>query len=176
VPGHQRPPVGGLTYAEPGATSGWPLPRGYRHMQRSRVIGRGGDGFARAAELLMTWQMHRRAGLAVAASAPRADVGTDVTLTWKAGLLHVSAPCRVVRVTDEPDAAGFAYGTLPGHPEQGEEAFTVRLARNCDVTLDIVAFSRPARWYSRLAIPAARLVQRRITDRYLSALLSAEDN
>ena len=31
------------------------------------------------------------------------------------GLLR--APCRVVYVIDEPDVRGFAYGTLPGHPE-----------------------------------------------------------
>jgi hypothetical protein len=49
------------------------------------------------------------------------------------------------------------------------------LARDGDVTLDIVGFSRPARWYSRLAAPAAQLVQRRITDRYLSALIDVED-
>ena len=29
----------------------------------------------------------------------------------------VRAPCRVVYVVDEPDRRGFAYGTLPGHPE-----------------------------------------------------------
>ena len=35
-------------------------------------------------------------------------------------------PCRVVYVVDEPDRRGFAYGTLPGHPESGEELFLVR--------------------------------------------------
>jgi uncharacterized protein (UPF0548 family) len=30
-------------------------------------------------------------------------------------------PCRVVYVVDEPRRAGFAYGTLPGHPEIGGE-------------------------------------------------------
>ena len=34
-------------------------------------------------------------------------------------------PARVVYVIDEPLRKGFAYGTLPGHPETGEEAFIV---------------------------------------------------
>ena len=38
----------------------------------------------------------------------------------------VRAPCRVVYVVDEPDRRGFAYGTLPGHAESGEERFVVR--------------------------------------------------
>ncbi len=172
----RRRPADGLTYPEVGATSGWPLPVGYRHLRRSRVIGQGGDSFTRAAELLMTWQMHRRAGLAVTTTAPLATVGPDVTLAWTAGPVRVTAPCRVIRVTKEPAAAGFTYGTLPGHPEQGEEAFTVRLGPNGDVGLEIVAFSRPALWYSRLAVPVTRLVQHRITDRYLSALSALDEH
>ena len=37
----------------------------------------------------------------------------------------IVAPCRVVYVTTEPGQFGFAYGTLQGHPEHGEEAFHV---------------------------------------------------
>jgi uncharacterized protein (UPF0548 family) len=35
------------------------------------------------------------------------------------------APCRVIYTITEPRRKGFAYGTLPGHPESGEEAFTI---------------------------------------------------
>ena len=35
-------------------------------------------------------------------------------------------PCRIVWVVDEPDAFGFGYGTLRGHPDEGEESFVVR--------------------------------------------------
>jgi uncharacterized protein (UPF0548 family) len=31
----------------------------------------------------------------------------------------------VIYVVDQADQFGFAYGTLPGHPEMGEVAFTV---------------------------------------------------
>lgn len=38
------------------------------------------------------------------------------------------------------------------------------------VTIEIIAFSRPGRWFSRLGGPISRAVQSRVTDRYLFAL------
>jgi uncharacterized protein (UPF0548 family) len=38
------------------------------------------------------------------------------------------------------------------------------------VYADVVAFSRHATWWSRLAAPVTSLMQRLITDRYLRAL------
>ncbi len=34
---------------------------------------------------------------------------------------RAASPCRVVYEVERPDARGFAYGTLPGHPATGEE-------------------------------------------------------
>jgi uncharacterized protein (UPF0548 family) len=48
-------------------------------------------------------------------------------------------------VIDEENRRGFAYGTPPGHPEQGEEAFVVALREDGQVTFTVTAFSRPAR-------------------------------
>lgn len=42
-----------------------------------------------------------------------------------AGPLRLRAPCRVVYTVTESRRRGFAYGTLPGHPECGEEAFVI---------------------------------------------------
>jgi uncharacterized protein (UPF0548 family) len=162
--------VGGPTYAEVGATLG-ELPDGYHHLRRSAVLGRGEAVFARASEALLTWQAHRRAGLRVEADAPRAVLAATVRLGLGLGPLRLWAACRVVRVVDEPAARGFAYGALPGHPEQGEEAFVVRLAPDGEVRLDVVAFSRPARWWSRLGGLVTRWVQERVTRRYLAALV-----
>ena len=158
-----------LTYSEVGRTSGV-LPAGYRHIRRSAVIGRGPDDFHRACVALLTWDMHRRAGLNIVTSHERAELGADVRIGLRLGPFRFTAPCRVVAVIDKADAQGFAYGTLPGHPECGEEAFIVRLSEDGVVRLDVTAFSRPARWFSRVAAPAARIVQARITTRYLSAL------
>jgi uncharacterized protein (UPF0548 family) len=126
--------------------------------------------FAAAATLLMTWEMHRRSGLTVESSSPRAAVGEVVRLGVRLGPATVLAPGRVVSVIDEARRQGFAYGTLPGHPEQGEESFVLSLLDDETVELAVVAFSRPAVWWSRAGAPVSRWVQRRITARYLAAL------
>lgn len=163
--------VTGLTYPEVGATAG-ELPPGYHHVRRSALLGQGAEVFTRAATALMTWEMHRTAGLGVEAGTRPVELGGDIRLGWSVGPLHVVIPCRVVRVVDEVDTRGFAYGTLPGHPERGEESFMVHLDHAGAVTLEILAFSRPGRWWSRLGAPVARVVQQRVTDRYLDALVS----
>jgi uncharacterized protein (UPF0548 family) len=47
-----------------------------------------------------------------------------VVVTFHLGPVHVKAPCRLVYVTDEVNRFGFAYGTLPGHPEQAKRRST----------------------------------------------------
>jgi uncharacterized protein (UPF0548 family) len=76
----------------------------------------------------------------------------------------------VVYVVDEPERFGFAYGTLPGHPEDGEEAFLVEREGTSSVRFIIRVFSRPADPLVKLVAPAARIVQTRMTTKYLRAL------
>jgi uncharacterized protein (UPF0548 family) len=155
-----------LTYAEVGATAG-PLPAGYHHVQESAVIGHGRRQFEDAAEAGVRWGMLRGAGLRVEATTDVAAVGSEVIVH----LGPVRAPCRVVYVVDEPDRRGFAYGTLPGHAESGEELFVVRYEPATDeVYAEVRAFSRHATWWSRLASPFTSLAQRVITKRYLTAI------
>jgi uncharacterized protein (UPF0548 family) len=155
-----------LTYAEVGATAG-PLPTGYHHLQKSAVIGRGRRRFDEAAVEGMRWGMLRGAGLRVDATTEVAAVGSEVIVH----LGPVRAPCRVVYVVDEPNCRGFAYGTLPGHAESGEERFAVRYDPATDeVYAEVVAFSRHGTWWSRLGSPVTSVIQRVITDRYLRAL------
>ena len=82
-------------------------------------------------------------------------------------------PVRVVRVVDEPGRRGFAYGTLPGHPERGEESFVVQLADDGTVFFHLRAFSRPARWFTRLGDPVSRRAQTMIAERYLRSVWQA---
>ena len=77
---------------------------------------------------------------------------------------------RVVYVVDEPRRRGFAYGTLPGHPETGEEAFVVELQEGDEVTFTITAFSRPASRLARAAGPVGRRIQGWATNRYLRSV------
>ena len=158
-----------LTYAEAGATAGV-LPPGYHHLRRTVGIGSGAQVFTAAAGALAGWQVHARAGLHVSASAVTAELGGVVVLGLRLGAIRIGAPCRVVYVIDEPDRHGFAYGTLPGHPERGEEAFLVRRHHDGTVTFTITAFSRPASALAKAAGPVGRGIQRRITSRYLRAI------
>ena len=76
-----------------------------------------------------------------------------------------------VRVRATTNVRGFAYGTLPGHAETGEERFAVRYDPGSgSVYSEVVAFSRHATWWSRLGSPAASFVQRVVTKRYLHAV------
>jgi uncharacterized protein (UPF0548 family) len=155
-----------LTYAEVGATAG-PPPDGYGHLHASAVIGHGRQRYEDAAEAVMRWGMLRGAGVRVEATTDVAAVGSEVLV----GLGPVRAPCRVVYVVDEADRRGFAYGTLPGHPEAGEELFAVRYDPASDaVYAEVTAFSRHATWWSRLAGPITSLAQHVISKRYLRAL------
>jgi uncharacterized protein (UPF0548 family) len=89
-------------------------------------------------------------------------------LGW--GPASVRIPVRVVYLIDEPTRRGFAYGTLPGHPESGEEAFVVELREDESVWLTIRAFSRPAHPVLWVVYPVLRLFQAIFTSRYEHAL------
>lgn len=159
-----------FTYEQVGATRDEPLPSGYSHVSRDVVIGHGPTCFHDATEALLGWQMHRGAGLRVAAGTARAAAGTLVVLRAGWGPMSITIPCRVVYSTDTKNCRGFAYGTLPGHPEQGEEAFTVRLTQDDEVRMRIRAFSRPATALARAGGPFTRLVQEHVTNRYVRSL------
>ena len=155
-----------LTYTEVGATAG-PPPDGYGHLHAAAVIGHGRERFEEVAAKVMRWGMLRGAGVRVEATTEVAAVGSEVLV----GLGPLRAPCRVVCVVDEADRRGFAYGTLPGHPETGEELFAVRYDPASDaVYAEVTAFSRHETWWSRLAGPITSLAQRVISKRYLRAL------
>jgi uncharacterized protein (UPF0548 family) len=77
-------------------------------------------------------------------------------------LLWMLFPARVVYRVDEPRRYGFAYGTLPDHPERGEERFLVEWSKADDsVWYDLLAVSRPGHWLARSGYFYARYEQAR---------------
>ena len=173
-----------FTYPEVGATRDpSALPLGYNHLHFHSVIGTGRRAFMAAGAAVVEWQMHESMHVRPRADAPRAAPGVDLTLTLSLGLslgltrgrttgrtrgrtpgpavrrLSVVAPCRVVWAITDDHAIGFAYGTLGGHPERGEEAFLVELADDDSVRFTLTAFSRPAAWYTRAAGPLVPVLQ-----------------
>jgi uncharacterized protein (UPF0548 family) len=107
--------------------------------------------------------------LRVRPGAPRAAPGVRLTLA----LGPVRAPCEVVWTVREEHRAGFGYGTLPGHPESGEEAFVVERRPDGSVFFTVQAISRPAAWYARAAGPLGHRLQAAVARRYAAALRSA---
>jgi uncharacterized protein (UPF0548 family) len=69
---------------------------------------------------------------------------------------------------------GFAYGTLPGHAESGEERFLVEWDRTDDaVRYDVLAFSRSRHPLARLSYPLTCRTQRRFARDSAVAMLRA---
>lgn len=148
-----------LTYAERGATLGGPLPADYAHLHLTVPVGHGPAAYVTAGEAVTTWRMHRAAGARVRTRAPRAEPGVRLEVSTGAGPLRLRAPVEVIWARYEDRRTGFAYGTLDGHPECGEESFVVDLHDDGSVWFTVTAFSRPARWYTRLSGPVVPVVQ-----------------
>jgi uncharacterized protein (UPF0548 family) len=162
-----------VTYGPVGVTLGEARLPGYRTDRYEAELGRGAVVFARAVAGLRAWAAHRGAGVRVEPPDAPLEEGTTVVVVTRLGPASVLAACRVVAVVDEPDRFGFAYGTLPLHPESGEEAFLVERGPDDAVRFRVVAVSRPAHPLARLGAPVTRLVQRRVTSRYLEGLRRA---
>ncbi|WP_372462189.1 DUF1990 family protein [Nocardia rosealba] len=169
VPAESTP----FTYPDVGATRATTLPAGYHRFRLRRPIGRGRELFDRAGTHILAFGMQKGVGIFQRADSENAREGTELTVRLGAGPLGINAPCRVVYVLDEPNRRGFAYGTLPGHPERGEELFAVEYDPADDTVYGLVtAFSTPAAWYTRLGGPVARLLQHWFAHRYLRTLPS----
>ncbi|WP_458687739.1 DUF1990 family protein [Nocardia tengchongensis] len=159
-----------FTYPDVGATAG-EFPAGYDHFRLRLRIGFGRALFDRAAEQILAYRMQRGTGIFQHATTPTAQPGTELTVRLALGPIGVNAPCRVVYVLDDPNRRGFAYGTLPGHPESGEELFAVEYDPADDSVHGVVAaFSNPGTWYTRLGAPIVRLIQRWFARRYIETL------
>ena len=162
-----------FTYAEVGATREAVLPAGYDSVERSVVVGSGAAVFERAAAAVFDWRAQRGLGLRVRATGPANEPGTVVVLTAGLPRPGYDIPCRVVWAQTTGEERAFAYGTLPGHPESGEEAFLVRRDPSGDVVFTLRVFARLASPLARLGGPGSRVVQRLATQRYLTAIRRA---
>lgn len=150
----------GLSYPDRGATACRPLPAGYHHLHHRTRIGHGRAAFEAAGVAVTTFHAHRTSGMRVRADAVAVRPGSRAVVGIGLGPLRISAPCEVVWTAYEPTRVGFAYGTLTGHPESGEESFVVDMDADGTVWFTVTAFSRPASWYTRLAGPVVPFLQR----------------
>lgn len=156
------------TYAHVGSTVG--PDSGDREAHEIRgAVGSGGARFTAAVEALRKWAPQRSVGATISPPGVQPTAGATVVLGLGVGPFRLLVPNRVVRTIDEPRRWGYAYGTLPGHPETGEELFIVEHHADETVTLTIRVDARPADALARLG-PAVRAVQNLALRRYVTAV------
>lgn len=136
--------------------------KGWQITDRELVLGSGEECFQIAVQQLFSWKAHQYAGITV----------TQTNTTVELKFWGIRSYCRILKSHQGSRRAVLIYGTLQKHVERGEEAFEIRMDDNGQVTAHIMAFSKPAKWWAKLANPVVRWVQLRITDKYLEGLKS----
>jgi uncharacterized protein (UPF0548 family) len=160
-----------LTYEPVGVSLTQDVPAGFRRHRWATVL-TGPQAFEQAAAAIRDWEVQRGSGLELEADGPLA-VGTHVVIAAPLPIGWVDVVCRVVHLIDEVDRYGFAYGTLPIHPEQGEEAFVVARDAHGRTTFTVDAVSRSAYRLGRLIPFVNDRLQDRANRRYLDAIRHA---
>ncbi len=165
-----------VTYAEVGATA-TAFPAGYVADHTRMRLGEGEAVFRAARAALGRWDQFRLGWVEAWPPGAPIRVGEVVgSVAHLLGLWWLNA-CRIVYVTDEAGPVtrfGFANGTLPGHAGVGEERFLVGWDRaSGEVWYDILAFSRPHRFLTRLGYPYMRRIQRRFGRESAAAMVRA---
>jgi len=164
---------GPFTYPDVGATRDGRSPAGFNVDHLRTRIGTGELAFDRACDAIRRWVMFPQPWTHIQPTDAPIAVGQTVAVTARAfGLWWLNA-ARIVYVIDEAEPVrrfGFAYGTLPQHVESGEERFTVELHPDGGVWYDLLAFSRPRYWLTRLGYPFARRLQRRFREESAAAM------
>ncbi len=152
------------TYAAVGATAKTP-PAGFV-VDRTRIrLGEGEAVFRLAIAALQRWEQFQLGWVEAWSPDTPIKSGEVVAIMGRAIGMWWLNSCRIIYVVDESGPIckfGFAYGTLPGHVESGEELFLIEWDQNTNsVWYDIVAFSKPNHFLTRLGYPLVRRTQKR---------------
>jgi uncharacterized protein (UPF0548 family) len=153
-----------LSYS-PSGLSAMPPPPGFFADAHRVPIGHGARAFQIACDAVASWRPLKLGWTELCPQDAILREGTVVAILARhCGLWSLNA-CRVVEVIAEdapPQRFGFAYGTLEGHVERGEERFLVELDPATDVVwYEIRAVSQPRALLARLASPLSRGLQAR---------------
>lgn len=152
-------------------------PAGYVVDHNRINLGSGEQVFRAAKAALERWEQFHLGW--VEAWSPKTPIQSGevvAVVAHAAGLWWLNA-CRIVYVVDDqaPNRRfGFAYGTLPGHVESGEERFLIEWDENeGSVWYDILAFSRPNHFLAKIGYPFVRRMQKRFARESAAAMLRA---
>ena len=158
------------TYDHLGSTldpARWAEPAVHTHLLD---VGRGEEAFRAARAALQTWVAQRGIGAEVIPANAAVAVDETVVLVVRRGPFFMVAPTRVVKVVDGPRRFAYAYGTLPGHPESGEESFDVEQLPDDTIRVVIRVRAVPASLAARAAGPIALRLQAAALRGYLDAI------
>lgn len=153
-----------FSYSAVGASAATP-PAGFV-VDRTRIkLGEGEAVYESASAALRRWDHFKLGWVDVWSPETPIEAGEVVAVMGRAlGLWWLNC-CRIVYVVNETGPIrkfGFAYGTLPGHVESGEERFVIEWNQGDNsVWYDILAFSRPSQVLIRLGSPIVRRMQKR---------------
>ncbi|MFM6974417.1 MAG: DUF1990 family protein [Agromyces sp.] len=175
-------------------------PRGFWVAEDSARLGTGRERFESAREQMWQWGIHLNSGLEVVDVVPGSEggyrglnqrdirdvdpnevmftaqghayVNPGATILQRAKLWRwtFELPARVVLVIDEEQRAGYALGSLPGHPFVGEQAFVLELRDDDSVWLTVRQLGQPENPRLRILAPLLRWQQQRLTKRFLMSL------
>lgn len=122
---------------------------------------------------VLGYDVLRYAGVGVLGDTAGAVDGATVLQRLPRSGPGVLAPCRIVTVLDEPDAVGFLYAALPGHPLAGEEAFVGRRLGDGTVVCRVTSRSRPDAALAERTGPLLTAFQRWAARRYVAGMVAA---
>ena len=139
-------------------------PTGYTVDHNRIQLGQGADIFERAKNAIRQWKMFEMPWVHLCwPNTPIEPDATVAVLIQHLGFWSLNA-ARIVYVLEEHgkvEKYGFAYGTLTGHAERGEERFTVEYhTEDQSVWYDLYAYSRPG-FFATLGYPLARILQKK---------------
>lgn len=165
-----------FSYSAVGSTTGKP-PAGFAVDHTRIQLGEGEPAFQSAKAALRRWEQFHLGWVEAWSPDTPIQSGEVVAVMGRAIGLWWLNSCRIVYVVEESGPIskfGFAYGTLPGHVEAGEERFLIEWDHGDDsVWYDILAFSRPNHFLSRLGYLFVRRLQKRFGRDSAAAMLKA---
>jgi len=165
-----------FSYSEVGASQ-TAIPSGYPINHHRIQLGSGADAFARAKKAIQNWTMYKLSWTRLYPSDAPVAVGGVVCVIVNHGFCWSINPCRIIYLLEENgevERFGFAFGTLPGHSEEGEERFTVEWRHADDsVWFELLSFARPHHILAKIGFPFVGLFQRKFAEDCGRAMLDA---
>lgn len=165
-----------FSYSAVGATAGVP-PSGYVVDHTRIKLGEGEAAFHSAKTALQRWEQFMLGWVEAWSPMTPIKPGEVVAVMGRAIGVWWLNSCRIVYVLDESGPItkfGFAYGTLPGHVESGEERFLIEWdPADNSVWYEILAFSRPNHFLARLGYPFVRRLQKQFGKESAASMLKA---